>query len=48
MKFKARFYVFLSSFTFAILGLFLTGLFAFLILPIVAFIYVLNGGPKRV
>jgi len=48
MKFKARFYVFLSTYTFSILGLFLTGFLGFLILPFIALIYVLTGGPKRV
>lgn len=47
MKFKARFYIFLSTYTMAILGLFLLGTFAFFLLPLGGLIYLFEGGPKR-
>ncbi|MDO9629100.1 MAG: hypothetical protein Q7I99_04290 [Acholeplasmataceae bacterium] len=47
MKPKDRLLVFLSSYFWAILGLFLTGSFLFFIIPVYAFLYLLFGGEKR-
>lgn len=48
MKLKYRFYILLSSYTWAILGLFLTGSLAFLLLPLAALVYIFVGGKKHV
>jgi hypothetical protein len=48
MNLKHRFYVFFSSFTWAIIGLFLTGSLLFLMLPLFAILYVIVGGKKHV
>lgn len=48
MKLKYRFYILISSYTWAIVGLFFTGRLAFLFLPLLALIYLLIGGKKRV
>lgn len=44
MKLKYRFYILLSSYTWAIIGLFFTGSLWFMLLPLAAFIYVFIGG----
>lgn len=48
MKLKYRFYILLSSYTWATIGLLLTGALAFLLLPVAAIIYIFEGGKKRV
>ena len=48
MKLKYRFYVLLSSYTWAIIGLFLTGSLFFFVLPVAAIIYIFMGGKKHV
>ncbi|MBU1142355.1 MAG: hypothetical protein KKH92_01780 [Firmicutes bacterium] len=48
MKPKDRLLILLSSYFWAILGLFLTGSFLFFIIPVAALLYLLFGGEKRV
>lgn len=46
MRFKDRFLVLLSSYFWAILGLFFTSSFLFFILPVAALVYLFVGGKK--
>ncbi len=48
MKLKYRFYILFSAYTWATIGLFLTGSLLFFILPLAGLIYVLIGGKKHV
>lgn len=48
MKLKYRFYVLLSSYTWAVIGLFFTGSLMFFMLPLASLIYLLIGGKKHV
>jgi hypothetical protein len=48
MKLKNRFYVLVSSFTWAVIGLYFTGSLLFFLLPLIAFGYMLIGGKKHV
>lgn len=48
MKLKYRFYILLSSYTWATIGLFFTGSLFFLLMPLAAIYYIFQGGKKRV
>jgi hypothetical protein len=48
MKKKDRVLVFLSSFFWAVVGLFFTGSFLFFLIPVLGVIYVFIGGKKHV
>ena len=48
MKLKDRVLVLLSSYFWAVLGLFFTGSFLFFIIPVVAVVYLFVGGKKHV
>ena len=48
MKLKYRFYILVSSYTWFVLGLFLTGSLLFLCLPLAGFIYLFMGGKRHV
>ncbi|MDY0075084.1 MAG: hypothetical protein RBR75_04360 [Acholeplasmataceae bacterium] len=48
MKLKQRFYIMISAYTWAIIGLFFTGSFWFFILPAGALLYLLIGGKRHV
>jgi len=48
MKLKDRILVMLSSYFWAVIGLFFTGSFLFFAIPVVAVIYLFVGGKKHV
>ncbi len=48
MKTRDRFLVLLSSYFWAILGLFFTSSFLFFALPVIALVYLFVGGRKHV
>lgn len=48
MKLKYRFYILFSAYTWATIGLFLTGSLWFYLLPLMSFVYLFIGGRKHV
>jgi hypothetical protein len=48
MKLKDRILVMLSSYFWAVIGLFFTGSFLFFVIPVAAIIYLFVGGKKHV
>jgi hypothetical protein len=48
MKLKDRILVMLSSYFWAVIGLFFTGSFLFFVIPVAAIVYLFVGGKKHV
>ena len=48
MKLKDRILVILSSYFWAVIGLFFTGSFLFFVIPVAAIVYLFVGGKKHV